>query len=293
VSFKKKFKLSGFCAALAVLAQTAAAAPVVLDASMAAGTLLGGGSHAGTFDGSAVLPTVFQIDAASFSFTFRDDSDALVGGPQNYVGSTYSAYSLISSGYNGSNYYYNYLRQQHNGYAQTKTTEGESASVSLGSGALSAGSGSTATTSSAAPASTQYTGQSYDTSSGYNGYSYTYGCGNHSTCSGYNPGSWSYYYSDNYSDLTVTTIDQTGSFTVSGTVTDDALLAELMADRSLAFSLGVQGDLVLTGGWLSLDVTELPTAAAEAIPEPASGALALAALGAAAYATRRRRKDVG
>jgi hypothetical protein len=149
------------------------------------------------------------------------------------------------------------------------------------------GSGSTSSSQSIST-STSYLGQTYLGSSGNSGYYYSYSCGNYG-CSGYQPGNLSYYYQNNYENLTTTTNNQTGTFNVSGTISDAGLLGEILNNKTLDFSLGVQGNLFLSSAQLRLDTTLLEITSNN-VPEPESGLLMLTALGALGLITRRRFK---
>lgn len=275
----RRFRLSALGAALLCVGSQALAAPVVLTSS--SGGYLGAGSHVGVFDGSGVLPSSFHINSASFAFLFSDDQDAVSTGATQSTGSSVGSYSLINSYYNG-NYNYTYLRTV-TAYQQVERTgEAESASVSFAG--IGVGSGSTAMSQSSTTG-TAYNGQSFDSQSGYNGYGYS--CGNR--CSGWAPGSWSYYYSDNYTQTTTQTTDWSGDFAISGMLSDLSLLDSLLIGGVLQYELLVSGDLRLTGATLTLDISDLNSEPSSSVPEPTSLALLAVALGGLAYSSRRRK----
>lgn len=279
-----RFRMGAIGAALACLAATAAqAAPITLTGDLTGN--LAGGAHTGLFDGSALLPANFQINSASFSFLFSDDQDGFSTGTPQATGSSAGGYTQTYNSYTNGNYYYTAVRSL-TAYQQVQRT-GEQESVSVSLAGTGVGSGATAQSQSSS-SSSSYVGLVYDYQSGYNGYSYTYGCGNRSTCGGWQSGSWTSYYNDTTNNLTTNTSDWGGDFEVAGTVSDLSLLDSLLASRELQYELLVAGDLRLIGATLTLDVTELEPLAANAVPEPGSLALALGALGGLAYRSRRR-----
>jgi len=278
------FRLSALGAALVCLATSAAATPVTLTGNLDG--YLGAGAHSGVFDGKALLPANFQVNGASFSFRFSDDQDGFSTGAPQLVGSAAGNYGLTSSYYNGNSYIYNYLRTV-TAYQQVQRS-GETEQVSVSLAGTNVGSGATALSQSSSTASSA-AGQNLDYQTGYNGYTYYYGCGNRSTCSGWQPGSWSYYYSDTTNQTTTLTSDWTGDFEVSGALSDLSLLDPLLNNGELLYGLFVGGDLRLIGATLTLDITEL--APAGSVPEPASLALVAGAFGALAYSRRRGKKQ--
>lgn len=277
---KRKALVSALSLALLSLSQVATAGIVTLNSSIANATHLSAGSVNGIFDGTSLLPENYQINSASFSFSFADDSDSFTQGNPYYLGTTYGAYNYSGGGYNG-NYYNYYNRNVTTQQSVQKTGQAESVNVSLAG--IASGAGETSLTQSSS-SSTVYQGQTYDGASGYNGYSYS--CGNH--CGGWSPGNWNYYYSNNYTQTTTNTQDWTGGFTIAGIITDQWILDQLNDFNTLEFSFLVGGDLYLTGGQLSLDVTEIAPPPGNSVPEPSTTLLMLAALGGLAFSKRRR-----
>jgi hypothetical protein len=277
MSMKKTALCASLAAALTYLSGPALAAPITIEGSVADGSLLAGGTTQGAFDATALLPAYYQINSASFRFSFGDDADALTDGSPLVAGSRFGSYNY--GGGNGT-YVYSYYRDVTQVQSVQRTGEQEGASLSLGG--LAAGSGATSSTQSSMDA-TVYQGMSLDSSYYYPGYSYS--CGNHSTC--WNPGYSYSYYSNNYTQTFYNTQDWTGGFEISGTITDKSLLDQLLNNSRLDFGLSVYGDLYLTRSQLSLDVTEIAAPSGD-VPEPSSLSLALLALGALGYTLRRR-----
>jgi hypothetical protein len=94
------------------------------------------------------------------------------------------------------------------------------------------------------------------------------------------------YYTDTYIWTFTTTQNWSDPFSVSSTISDTSIIDQLLNTSQLPFDLQVMGDLVLTSGTLTLDVTEIPS---DEVPEPASLALASIALCGLAYGRRRKR----
>lgn len=275
--YLQKFRLSAVVAAIALGAcASAAAAPVSLNASIAAGTYLNNGTYDGQFTGGPELQAAFHINSASFSFSFSDDVDAISQESSQNTGTSQSGYKNTSTTYNYLGTTYNYTNTVRDYFQVNQGEAGESASVALGSAKLNSGAGATTVTT-ATSSSSQFTGRELMSHNMYGGY---YSCGNR-TC-GYQP-----YYEDRFNEYfretQTTTRYQNGSFVVSGIITDAGLLGELIAARELGFSLNVGGDLYLTAAQLDLDITA-------DVPEPGSPMLMFGALGAIAFAARRRRK---
>jgi hypothetical protein len=254
------------------LSQASMATPITLNASFANGTVLGAGNHTGVFDGAGLFPSNYQINSASFVFDFADDQDSLSTGPAQFAGSSATGYTSNGYYYDGSNYRYEYVRSVTNYQTVQKTGQGESVSVSLGG--IAVGSGST-TMSQSSSTDSAYTGRVYETTTGQGGYYYTYGCGNH-TCGGWSPGYYNQYYADNTTQTTTTTTDWTGNFSVSGNITDQFILSQLLSTNQLQLGFSVAGDLALTGAHLYLDVSQ--TEPTSDVPEPPTMLLMFAGL---------------
>lgn len=94
-------------------------------------------------------------------------------------------------------------------------------------------------------------------------------------------------YKDSKTTTTTTFVDTdyTGSFTIKGTTTDEALIAQLMTTGELLLNLDIVGKLKLTGSKLDLDYSIVDVPAE--VPEPSSLLLAGAGLAAVGFARRR------
>jgi len=95
-------------------------------------------------------------------------------------------------------------------------------------------------------------------------------------------------YKDTNTTTTTTfvTDDYTGGFTIKGTTTDEALIAQLMSTGELLLNLDIVGKLKMTGSKLDVDYSILEVPAE--VPEPSSLLLAGAGLAAVGFARRRR-----
>jgi len=278
---KKNTLATVLAAALSCLSAQALATPITLDGSIANGTRLANGSYAGQFDGSGLLPAYYQINSASFSFTFSDDTDYISSGPAQITSASYTPYAYNRIEYYRQRSYTYYERTGSRTQLIKRTGEQESASLSLGG--MTVASGATGANLSSSSYFTPDT-QIYDssTNTGEEGY---YSCGNR--CSGYGPLHWTYYVSKGAVTTNYETTDWTGGFTLNGTLSDKSILDQFLATSLLQYSLAIGGDLNLVSSQLSLDITELAPPASGEVPEPSTLLLAFAALGALGYSRRR------
>jgi hypothetical protein len=282
----KKTLLAACMTATFVFAQGAFATPLSLNASLAPG-YLSNGAHAGVFDATAALPAHYQINSASFYFSFSDDSDPVWGYFQS-LGTSYTPYTHTSTVYNASDdyYYYYNVRSVTANSAFQMFGEAERASLSLGGQVIGSGATSSSTSTSQA---TSFQYEILDKSYDFPRYGYV--CGDYNIC--IVPGSTQYYYSDYYATTTTFSSDYTGNFMIQGALTDQTVLDQLLNSGLLSINLGVTGDLNLTAARLDLDYTALDSPPQGAVPEPSSLLLSLTALGGVIGLRRKRRAAPG
>lgn len=264
-------------AAACTLSAPAFATTISLDA-VKSDTYVNGQGYTGTFDGKSVLPASYTVNSISFTFDFKDNNDAFTTGPTRYAGTKVeNEYSLTSSSTKKG--YTTNIFDRDLTINNTVSVTGQQESVSVSLGGVVVGSGSTSAKSGTSTSTTSPVRTLEDTTS-LGHYSL---CLPFVGCFGWVEDGKNQYYDNTKTSTVTTTQDWTGSFSVSGTTTDQQLIQQLLNTSTLQFGLDVKGDLYLTAANVTLDITQT------AVPEPSTIALALAGLAGLGY-TRRKGK---
>ncbi|MEW7851183.1 PEP-CTERM sorting domain-containing protein [Massilia aurea] len=255
----KKLITTALLTALCTISTAALATPVAMTGSFASGSL-SDNTYSAVFSGKSLLPTDYTVNSLSYSFTFRDD-DA-----DNWTTS-----APVSNGNSGLSAYMPHTQvsdARYITYYQTvqRSSEQESAALSIGGVLLGTGATAMKESSVTTEGDIKPTIDRQDCVWLYCYYTY---------------------YTKARTDTTTVTRDYTGAFTISGIISNQSIIDELLRSDQLTLNLKVAGDLVLTNSQLLLDYTKVIPAAE--VPEPSSILLALAGL-AGLGAVRRRSK---
>jgi hypothetical protein len=260
--------------ALLIGAASQAAATVVAVNATGLPTYLNNTTSLGSFDAS-FLPGQYTINSIGFSFSFADDTDtfASVAG----TSSTQTSAPVYSTSDKS------FLTTTTVTVPVTRTGEQESVLLSFGGHTFS-GQTSLATS---GPTRTSVTDPQVRGSDIYakNGVACTADQIAHD-----NSCKKTASYTVTVTNTDTTTKDYTGNIALANSLLSyDTVLAELLNNRSLGFSLGVTGDLNLTGATLTVDYTDTTPPPAHDVPEPGTLALfGIALLGATGIRRARR-----
>ena len=255
----KKLITTALLTALCTISASALATPIAMTGAFASSDMANN-NYSAVFSGKSFLPADYTVNSLTYSFSFRDDGSDMftTSGPVS-TGSNMTGWMPHTS--------ISYARYLTNYATVERTGQQESAALSIGGVAL--GTGSTALTESSTTASSPLQVKYEGTGC------YSYQCYD--------------FYTKSWTDTTTITRDYTGAFTISGIISNQSIIDELLRSDQLTLNLNVVGDLVLTNSQLLLDYTKV-VASAE-VPEPSSILLALAGL-AGLGAVRRRSKRV-
>lgn len=284
----KSTRIALAVAALAcALSVPAAAAPITLNASLDG---LLSGTQSGRFDASEVLNGNYKINSLSFSFNFSDDGDLIKYGNPVAGGRVPAEAGFVHNpAQNGKmDDPHNRKKELDKLYYNREVTAfqsvlgmGEQEGATLWLGGVAVGSGATALKTKVDVRDSEVEPEQAKKPEYTAGFKACDKNGNN--CSWQN-GKWEYFTDQVTTKTTTTTNTWTGDFGIADTTTDASIIAQLLSNKYLDFSLDLTGDLFLKGAQISFDVTEIEAE----VPEPSSALLMLAALGGLGYSMRRR-----
>jgi len=250
--------LTSICA----LSTSASATTISLDGSFGADKLANN-SYSTAFSGKASLPVDYTVNGLSFSFTFID-----AGGKLKDSAPVQTSYHATGYGFHSyDSHSLTFARYVDITQQITRSSEQESAQLSIGNLVL--GSGSTTLETTALNGGSTFN-RVHDQA--YCLFSYC-----------------KYFDSKITTRTDIVVKDYTGEFTISGNITDQSIIDQLLATGELTFNLNIGGNLLLTNSNVSLDYTKIDEPAE--VPEP-SGVLLVAAGLAGLGLARRRSKAV-
>jgi hypothetical protein len=240
----------------------ALAAPIALDGSFA--TNLSNKTYDAVFSGKSFLPENYVVNGLSFSFSFLD------------AGGNFKDAAPVQTGFKSTDYGYHsqdwrsvtYARYVNIEQTITRSSEQETAQLSIGDIVL--GSGATTLTEKTSAGGSDFK-RVHDAA-----YCAFIFC--------------KYYDSKITTKTSILTKDYTGGFTISGIITNQSIIDQLLGNGELTLSLDIFGKLKLTDAQVLLDYTkvEAPAEQPGEVPEPSS--VLLAGLGLAAIGFLRRRR---
>lgn len=257
----KKMFAAALLTTICSISTSALAAPIAMNGAFDTNNM-GNDTYSAVFSGKSFLPEKYAVNGLTFSFSFVD------------AGGTFKDSAPVQTGYHASSYGYHshdwrsvtYARYVDVKQTMTRSSEQETAQLMFGNILL----GSDATKLS----KREIVDSTF----------------NRVNDAAYCLAIWCKYFDSKIT--TKTTIqeeDYTGGFTISGTITNQSIIDQLLATGELTFNLNIGGNLLLTNSNVSLDYTKIDEPAE--VPEP-SGMLLVAAGLAGLGLARRRSKAV-
>lgn len=247
---------------ICAISTSASATTIALDGSFGADKLANN-TYSTAFSGKSSLPADYTVNGLSFSFTFID-----AGGKFKDSAPVQTSYHSTGYGFHSYDWHsLTFARYVDITQQITRSSEQETAQLSIGNIVL--GSGSTTLETKTINGGSTFN-RVHDKAYCFFGY-----------CK--------YFDSKTTTKTDILVKDYTGGFTISGNITDQSIIDQLLASGELTFNLDIGGKLQLTDSSVILDYTQVEAPAE--VPEP-SGVLLVAAGLAGLGLARRRRKAV-